>query len=775
MGQAARAMTQLPQPPPSEVVLTALVNEMTGLPAPFLLVLDDYHVIRAMPIHEQLDFLVEHHPPEMHLIIATREDPPLPLPRLRARAQMVEIRQADLRFSLEECGDFLRQVMGLHLSLEEIGALERRTEGWIAGLQLAALSMRGCDDLSGFIRAFSGSSHYVLEYLIAEVLDRQSPEEQDFLLKTSILDQLCGPLCDAVVDRTDSSRVLSRLERANLFVSATDPSHTWYRYHNLFAELLRQRLQRGDTFAEDELHRRASRWFEGQRFLPEAVAHALAAAEWERAADLIREQAEAMLGRGELVTLLGWLRALPAEAINQRPELCREYGWALTLTGQLDAADAYLLRAETAARDEPVLLGKVLVAQAYNLRLRGQSLQAIDRAQRARALLPEDDHLSRGLVALTLAFALWNSGRTREAEQAFLEADRAAQLSHNYYARVTALAYTAAIQAVYGRLHRAAELCRQVIEIGGQSPTIAPAHIELGVLLHEWDQPEAAAEELQRGIDLSQGTGNWLVQCDGYRNLALLQMAYGAIDEAEITLQKAHQMADSHEVHPLTRLRNAACHVQLALTKTDLGAAEYWEEQATGPADASLLYPHLMLTPVRLLMARNDKRGAADRLNELFETASHAGWGSALVEVRALQALAATETADALRFLAEALERARPEGFLRTFVDKGEPMRALLERLKPQAADLRVYVQTVLAAFGAPGKPTVQCSLVEPLSERELQVLRLVSQGLSNGEIAARLVVSLGTVKTHVHSILDKLGVGSRTQAVARARELNLL
>jgi LuxR family maltose regulon positive regulatory protein len=775
IGENTRAMLQSPQPLPPEVVLTTLVNEIAIVPTSFILVLDDYHVIEALPIHQQLGFLVEHQPPQMHLVVITREDPPLPLARLRARGQMVEIRQDDLRFSPEECADFLLRVMGLNLSVDDITALERRTEGWIVGLQLAAVSMQGRDDLSGFIEAFTGSSHYVLDYLIEEVFEQQTAEEQDFLLKTSILDRLSGPLCDAVVNRTGSRDLLERLEHANLFIFPLEQSRTWYRYHHLFAELLRQRLHATDTLSENELHRLASLWFTAEGFLPEAIHHALAASDWDQAASLIGDNAVMMLGRGELMTLLGWLKSLPDEVVYQRPQLCRDYGWVLTLTGQLIAADAYLQQAEAAARGNDALLGEILVAQAYNIRVRGDNPKAIERAQRALSLLPQTDALSRSLVALTLGLAHWNCGSFREAEQAFIEVDQAAQQSHNQYARMTALAYMGVIQAIYGRLHQAAELCRQVIQIGGQSPPVAPAHIELGALLYEWNDLESATHQLQIGIELSQRTGNLLIQSDGYRILAIVQMASGSPDAAMATIQKAHELASSHQVSPLNRMRNAACHVQLALAQNDLATANFWAEQVTEAAEASPFYPQLRLTPARLLIASNEKTEAAESLKELYETASQAGWGSGAVEVRALQALAAATPTDALHFLEEALKKAQPEGFIRTFVDKGEPLKTLLERLRSQGGELKEYILTILSAFGEPCRASISQPLVEPLSERELEVLRLVAEGLSNREIAQRLVISVGTVKTHVHSIIDKLGVSSRTQAVARAKELALL
>ena len=363
IGATTLGIMQSPQPLPPEAVLTALINEIAVVTTPFILVLDDYHVIEAMPIHQWLDFLVEHQPQQMHLVIVTREDPPLPFARLRARGQMVEIRQDNLRFLPEECADFLHRVMDLNLSVDDINALERRTEGWIAGLQLAALSMQGRADLPGFIKAFSGSSHYVLDYLIEEVFERQTAEEQDFL------------------------------------------------YHHLFADLLRQRLQSTEMLSENELHRLASRWFAAEGFVPEAIHHALSASDWEKAAGLIRENSVHLLRRGELMTLLGWLKALPDEVVRSRPQLCRDYGWALTLTGNLDAAGPYLDCAEGASRGDDEHLGQVIVAQAYLARAFGDYSRAITLSRQALKLVAERDILHRSLVTFTLDFALLNAGR----------------------------------------------------------------------------------------------------------------------------------------------------------------------------------------------------------------------------------------------------------------------------------------------------------------------------------------------------------------------------
>ncbi len=482
-----------------------------------------------------------------------------------------------------------------------------------------------------------------------------------------------------------------------------------------------------------------------------------------------------MLRRGELVTLLSWLKALPDEVIFTHPDLCQNYGWALTLTGQLDAADVYLQQAENIARDDEALLGPILVARAYNLRVRGDIPQAIDYARRALSILPQTDALSRGLAALTLGLAYWNMGIFRN------------QSGHSWKWTVppsnlaiitpglTALTYLGIIQAVYGQLHRAAEFCQQVIQLGGQSPTVAPAHIELASLFYEWNELDLASKEALIGIEQSQRTGNPLILCDGYRILAIIHQGRGDPEAALSTLQEADQLVESHQVSPLARIRIAACHAQIALAQGNLTAAQFWAEQVTEPAGTSLFDPCLGLTPVRILLARQEQTEAANRLLELYDIASRKGCGAGMVEARLLQSLAADTPVDALHFLQDALKRAQPEGFIRTFVDKGESMKALLERLKAQGGELKEYILTLLSAFDKTSRVSGLQPLIEPLSERELDVLRLLEQGMSNGEIAKRLVVTIGTVKSHVHSIIDKLEVSSRTQAVAQARVLKLL
>jgi LuxR family maltose regulon positive regulatory protein len=488
------------------------------------------------------------------------------------------------------------------------------------------------------------------------------------------------------------------------------------------------------------------------------------------------------MSRGEVMTLVGWLQALPDEVVRARPQLCLKYGWPLILTGQLDAAESYLAQAEQAAQDDTAFLGEIVAAQAYIARTRGDARRTIDLSQRALTLLPQDNLSSRSIVALNLGLAHWHRGHLAEAERAITEAEHAALQSGNNHVRLIALGTLGPIQAAQGKLHQAAVLCRQAIRLGEQSPAIALAHNELSALLYEWNDLEAAADHLRRGIELSQRSGNVEVQTGGYRMLARLKQAQGDASAALVALQEAHQLARNHDVTPLVRARNAACHAQIALAQDDIGTAMRWAEQVTEDADASLFYPFLCLTPARLLLAQNKKVAAAEQLEALYEMAVGAGWQFGVIEVRTLQALAAPTPTAALTFLTDALALAQPEGYVRTFVDKGEPMAALLREAALQGIALG-YVAKLLAAFGAeapilsaPSPPRLPAQpLIEPVSDRELEVLQLLADGLTNQEIAQALHVSINTIKTHLKTIYGKLGVHNRREATARAKKLGLL
>jgi len=674
--------------------------------------------------------------------------------------------------------------MGLNLSAEDIAALERRTEGWIAGLQLAALSMRGHEDVTGFIQAFTGSSRFILDYLMEEVFERQSPDVKDFLLKTCVLERLCGPLCDSVIggqlsviskrSSVSSQTILENLEHSNLFIIPLDQSRQWYRYHRLFAELLRQRLQVTETISERALHRLACQWFANEGFFPEAIHHALAGADWDRAAELISDQCVLMLRRGELITLLGWLKFLPDDVIRTRPHLCRDYGWALMLTGQLDAAAPILDCAERASQGNDEQLGQIVVAQAYLARVRGDYPRAISLSKQALELVAETDILHRGLVTFTLGFALFNAGHFVEAEPALLEACETARASGNDFARQTALGLLGGIKKSQGRLRRAAEFCQQTLQEAHGSPTAAHTQVFLASVLYEWNELDAALDQLTQAFKASQQIGNLALQPEIHQIMTHIHLARG--DDASVLgqLNEFRQLAQNMDSPP-ARAMLAALHADVALTQGDIPSASHWMQQMTAEVDSAALGFLHGLTQARLSLAEGKRAEASKILAGLYDSVSKMGLAALMIEVRAWQALAAETPVDAIHILQSALKMAQPEGFIRTFVDKGEPMKFLLERMKAEGGELKDYVLTLLSAFGDSAGVSKDQPLVEPMSARELEILRLMANGLSNREIAERLVITVGTTKSHVHHILEKLGTESRMQAAAKARELGLL
>lgn len=785
IGPTVQAMLQAPQPPPPESLLSTLINDIAATPHPFVLVLDDYHLIYTLPIHQQLTFLLDHLPPQMHLVIATREDPPLPLSRWRARGQTVEIRQADLKFTEEETADFLRRVMQLELSSADVAALHRRTEGWVAGLQLAGLSLRGRDNVHQSVRSFTGSQRYVLDYLIEEVFQRQPASVQDFLLKTSILDRFTALLCDAVAERDDSREMLLSLERANLFIVPLDDSRQWYRYHRLFADLLHHRLQLAPSHDMAQLHQRASQWYADNGFPEDAVRHALAACDWERAAALILDSSESVLKRGEVTTLLGWLQTLPDEEIRARPQLGLNLSWALILTEQIDAAAPYLAQAERVAleHESAPLLGEVVIARAYIARVRGDNAQVIKLSEQALSLLPPDESSGRSIVAMNLGMAQWYRGRIQKAKEALLEARRAGRGSGNEYVRWTAVLFLSRIQTAQGQSRQAVESYRQMIEQGGQLPIAGLAHYDLGRLSYEWNELAAAADHLQRGLEIVRRGGSVEFEVGGCSALAFVKQAQGDSAAAQDALQRADQLLENPDVSPSTRLYNLAAQVAVALGQGDLETAARAAEQAPKLEESSSFpdYLFLMLAQARLLLAQEQQAAAAEHLAALHGMASQAGWQSVAIQARALQALATPDPDEAMAFLTEALALAEPEGYVRTFVDAGEPMAELLRQAASQGVAPE-YVRKLLAAFEGyrlpsalkPG-PVQPETLIEPLSDRELDVLRLLAGGQTNQEMAQALCVSVNTVKTHLRNIYGKLGVHNRRETVAKAKELNLL
>ncbi len=769
VGQAAQAMLASPQPPPGELALTALLNDLAATGAPFCLALDDYHAIHNRAIHQLVAFLLEGMPANVHLALATREDPLLPIPRLRSRGQLLEIRQEDLRFQPEETADFLRGALGLELDGDSIAVLERRTEGWIAGLQLAGLSMQGRGDLQAFVRAFSGSSRFILDYLVDEVFAGQPPEVQEFLLKTSVLDRLCAPLCDAAAQCASSQAILETLERANLFIIPLDQSRGWYRYHHLFAELLQHRLRLG-PFSVSAIHLRASEWFEGNHLSAEAVQHALAARDWARAARLIQSVTGDMLKRGEAVTLTGWYAALPGELLLADPQLCLNACWPLLLAGEYAQAGPLLAQLEAAAQNIPPFLGEVLAAQAYLARAQGDHPSMIAYSQRAMQLLPASAVTSRAVLAVNLGLACWHMGKMAEAEAALAEALAAAQASGNHYAALTALIFQGRVLAVRAQLRQAAGCFEKAIEVGGEIPINALAYLDLAALHYEWNDLEASQAYLHKAFDLSRRVQNheFIVAC--WLTHACLRAALGDYAAAQAGLDEAWGMVRSGVIPAPSAARVDVSQARLLLAQGKTAEAQIWAEKLTERVDSHPFYRFLGVTKSRLLPAA----ARAPYLAGLSAAAQGNDWVYGLIAVRVQQALAAETQPDALEALGEALRLAEEGGLVRTFVDAGPQLIPLLVEaarrgITPAAVGRILQAMPAAAAAAQPG------ALIEPLSERELEVLRLAAAGLSNREVAEALFISTGTAKTHIHNLCGKLGVRNRTEAAMKAKELGLV
>ena len=807
-GDTALMLLQSSQAPPIEAILTTLLNELTELPADAVLVLDDYHLIESQTIHEALIFLIEHLPPQVHLIISTRADPPLPLSRLRARGEMAELHASDLRFTTEETATFLERTVGSRLSAEEVAELGARTEGWVAGLQLAALALRDRSDISDFIAAFTGSNRYVVDYLAEEVLARQPEALRTFLLQTSILDRMCGPLCDAVTSRDDGQEALEYLEHANLFVIPLDEERRWYRYHHLFADVLRQRLRETDADLLPELHRRASVWFERQGLAAEAVDHALEAHDIERAAALIEETGLSVMLPGQVFTLLGWLDTLSDAVVSSRPALSIVHAAALMFANEPEAAEARVDDAERvvqadAPADQTLILGQAATIRGNLARISGDLARCVAFSRRALDLLPET-HFMCTVARLNATYAYKVSGEvTPTTERLVAEVIAPVRGTGNPLTILRSVINMAQLQVLQGRLRQAVttfgEAARSSWEPGGSEHLVGnPAYyFGMGDLLREWNDLDAAERHLKQGMALVSEipTVDAEVVAHGYIGLAQLHQAQGDYGAAETTLENFSHLAHQRNIFAPLFGHATAMKARLALTQGNLPGAISWAD-ASGLNVDEPSYPreveYLTLARVLIARGRSDPEGpffddALRLIDRLLGAAEGGARMSDAIEIMTLQALALRATGEktqAVNVLSHAFSLAEAEGYVRTFVDEGPPMAALLSevleaqqrgRLDPPVS--AHYLRKLLAALerDASGVAPPSPQLPEPLSERELEVLILIEAGKSNRRIAQELFVTAGTVKTHIRNIYRKLDAHSRTQALVRARELNLL
>jgi LuxR family transcriptional regulator, maltose regulon positive regulatory protein len=791
IGEGVLGALQSPQPPPTESILTALLNEITAIRDDFVLVLDDYHVIDARAVDDALAFLLEHLPPRMHLVIATREDPRLPLARLRARGQLSELRAADLRFAPSEAGEFLKGAMGLDLSAEDIAALETRTEGWIAGLQLAAISMRGHKDATSFIQSFTGSHHFVLDYLVEEVLQQQSESVQAFLLRTSILDHLCGPLCDAVLQAPSASgqETLEYIEHANLFLVPLDNERRWYRYHHLFADLLRQRLHQGTASSTGnegrgvaELHVRASQWYEDNGLKVEAFQHAAAANDVERAERLIEGEGVPLYFRGTVAPVLKWLESLPKTALDTRPSLWVMYASVLLLVDhtaveqKLQAAEAALQGTESDDRTRD-LVGRIASMRATLAVIQHDAETIIAQSRRALEYLHPDNLPVRTATTWTLGHAHQLQGDRAAASRAYAEVISTGKSFGDSVYTIAATINLGQLQEADNQLSLATRTYRRVLQLAGDPPQPIACEACLGLarITYQWNDLDAAEQHGQQFIQLTRQMGS----VDSFASydvfLARLKLARGDVAGAVAILTRAEEFVRQHN---------------FAFRMPDVAAAQVLTllRQGNLEAAAHLAETHdLPLSQARVHLAQGDTPAALAVLEPLRRQAEAKGWEDERLKVMVLQALAHHahgEKEEAVQLLGDALALAEPGGFIRIFVDEGRPMAQLLSEAAAHGI-MPDYTGKLLAAFEAEAQKREDKSyspparlaqpLTEPLSQRELEVLQLIAQGLSNREISERLFLALDTVKGHNRRIFGKLSVQRRTEAVEKARSLDIL
>jgi len=809
---------QSPQPPSIDSILTMLLNDISTMMKSFVFVLDDYHIIDAKPVDHILNFLIKHLPVHMHLVMATREDPPIPLARLRAKGQLTELRAPDLCFTSSEAAEFLNQVMSLNLSPEDINALEVRTEGWVAGLQLAAISLQGRKDIDSFINDFTGSHRFVLDYLLEEVLHQQSKNVTTFLLRTSILDRFCTSLCEALLSDfvINEQETLTYLESINLFLIPLDDKRQWYRYHHLFADVLRARSKEVLSHQLVELHRRASLWFAENGLSSDAIKHAFAAKDFELAAGLIEGEWPA-IHRGFLQshTFLGWVKSLPDEFIRVRPVLSTGYAWELLNIGELEAAEEKLKDAENwlnkpqknsnemVVEDEEEfqsLPATIAIARAYLAQALGNITDTIKHASQALSLLAVSDHISRGPASALLGLAYWSKGELEPAYKYLAEGMASLQKAGNMVFAISGTFGLADIRIMQGRLLEAISLYKETlkrVKDYGEPVLQGTAELYLGLseLYREQDDLSASIQHLEKSEQLGEQAGlpNW-----PYRfrlGQARLKQTLGEFDRALELLDEAEQF---YYRGPLPDLQTVAgLKARLWIRQGNLNKVISWieSENLTLKDRPAVLKEFNQITLVRTYIAqykaqfKNDQhdhtmQDVQQFIQQLLIAAKEGERAGSLIELFILQALclqAQDEPSHAIESLQQALMLAEPESYIRIFVDEGSDMFDLLS-LAESKGITPIYVRKLLCAFDSDvqeNRQTIVSSVAnipnDPLSKRELKVLQLIAQGLSNREIGERLFLALDTIKGHNRRIFSKLQAKNRTEAIARAKSLDIL
>jgi LuxR family maltose regulon positive regulatory protein len=782
IGASLLAALQSSQHPPFPLILTSLINDLNALTDPCVLVLDDYHVVTSTSIHNVIIYLLDHLPAQMHLVILTRADPPLPLSRLRARNQLIEIRVADLQFTTEEASVFLNQIMELDISHEDVAALETRTEGWIAGLQLAALSMQRREDLHSFLPAFTGSHHYIVDYLINEVLNCQPDHVREFLLKTSVLDRMTASLCEAITEHGDGQEMLEKLERDNLFVVPLDDERCWYRYHHLFADLLRARLLHSDPGRIPELLRRASDWHARHGNLESAITFSIRAEDFKQAAVLIERYAPAMTSQGRVAALAAWIGILPEEIIKGHPKLTLALIWVLYLGLKIEQVMELLqkLERDILSEDAIALCGELALWKGIIARVNTDLEQSAVFLRQALELIPKDDHALLGRAHLFLGLTL-SENDANGARNAFIRARDIFAENRNIHGELAALYYLSWVEILQGTLVRASLTCRRGLRLSEQIPdwpAASYAHMAMAEYLYQTNQLEQAEEHANQALRLAELGGHADNLLIAIMDMLRIKIARGDWAEAQNLLERAEDM--TRTVIPMVKVQVELEHVRILLAQEKLNeAVNWWQQNQVYPPSGSFIRRMLVeIMQARLLLIKGEPYQASNLLAGLLGKVEEAGIGHLAVQILCLQASALESQGrkeEALHVIQGALSAAEPEGNLRPFLDDSSSILGLLRLAQKRGNSVEFISQILAASSNGKTRRPAQALERDILSKRETELLQLIAAGRANKEIASELVISIGTVKRHTVNIFNKLDVKNRTEAVVKARELGLL
>jgi len=792
VGDSVLAEIQSSQRPSDEAILKVWINELANHSEVLTLVLDDYHVIENPTIHQLVEFFLEHSPPNFRLIMITRSDPNLQMARIRASGQLTEIREADMRFTESEVSEFLESVMGIHLSPQNILALERRTEGWVVGLQLAGLALKGRKDIDEFVSDFTGGHQFILDYLTEEVFERQTKEIQDFLIQTCVFERFCASLCDAVTGEQNGESTIEFLNQWNLFVIPLDEYRRWYRYHHLFVELLRYKLDQLPADRVAELHERASLWYAENELISEAVYHAMAAKNFNRAADLIEPVTSLFIGRGEIKTIQNWIEAFPKIFLKKRPRLCITLAWVFNLNNTGIAIEPLLQDAERALDEgrydetiEAEVRGHAATLRGYAALQQNDPPSALQHMTNALAWLPKEDVYMRSIVSFTQGVVLKRGCVWGAAEETLKVSENYGRASGNYSIALGSRIHLIEMLIIQGKLQGAAKHCEDAIEYylplhkGNSLPNLGFVYTKLGEIQYEWNDLETARENLTHGLELSSRIiAAWAWRRDGLVFLSRLKQVEGDPEAAQKLLNRAlivnENMQDLYD-----KMDMSFTQARLWLMQGNLTTAARWQRVILTQSEKRSELIDVVIA--KTLIALGEGQKALDILSSHYEAAQATGHNLLLIEILVLQAsahLIEKNPMMACTTLVEALSLAEGEGFIRVFVEAGDSIAGMLRQLRQRPEDFipkhkflisQSYIAQLLAAFSD------REDLNSLLNEREVEILCLLAAGKKTPEIAAELYLSNNTIKWHLKNIYSKLDVHNRADAIERGRQLELI